>query len=543
MMKSTYTKKIVLLIAVLLAFGACEERIDLDYSKYEQPVLVDNDGSIVYQDVTSYPVKEKISSDAPTYEIVGSYQFLEPEIAAPTGSTAVNSMWTIEPKTGVITYDNKNQNLSPGEYVISVKVANSNGVAVHSDLLSFNIDEVPITLQVDNSEKSAGIFEQGAMATVSYTDTSGGLISSVSYALSSNTPSGFSIDAASGVISKVNGALSGENKISVVATTNLGIITFNNVLTVTVGAPPTVELLQQDGTTSLQQLTLSSNTAYVSAAPNLVGMTAASWEALLPDSLSNYSTSISIDNDGKITILANANLPLGTYLMGAKATNASGNTYDFNDILTLKVEERWETTPVYHQNFDLAAADAVDPNIIDSSLSTYRLNGSVQNHLVAFISAKNVRVARVTQAAGETTKAIESALVLALAVDSDWKKLRVSFNEAFGYGDNRLGWYERYVHTGTSITDLESGVFTEANWNTLMASDDTDWSSISLWGGLNGDSTLNSVPAKSFDVPLGATNMYVNWRVVKTGTATGGANFMVDEIKVEVSTAFTAEEQ
>lgn len=542
MMKSTYTKKIVLLIAVLLAFGACEERIDLDYSKYEQPVLVDNDGSIVYQDVTSYPVKEKISSDAPTYEIVGSYQFLEPEIAAPTGSTAVNSMWTIEPKTGVITYDNKNQNLSPGEYVISVKVANSNGVAVHSDLLSFNIDEVPITLQVDNSEKSAGIFEQGAMATVSYTDTSGGLISSVSYALSSNTPSGFSIDAASGVISKVNGALSGENKISVVATTNLGIITFNNVLTVTVGAPPTIELLQQDGTTSLQQLTLSSNTAYVSAAPNLVGMTAASWEALLPDSLSDYSTSISIDNDGKITILANANLPLGTYLMGAKATNASGNTYDFNDILTLKVEERWETTPVYYQNFDLAA-DAVDPNIFDSSLSTYRLNGSVQNHLVAFISAKNVRVARVTQAGGETTKAIESALVLALAVDSDWKKLRVSFNEAFGYGDNRLGWYERYVHTGTSITDLESGVFTEANWNTLMASDDTDWSSISLWGGLNGDSTLNSVPAKSFDVPLGATNMYVNWRVVKTGTATGGANFMVDEIKVEVSTAFTAEEQ
>lgn len=542
MMKSTYTKKIVLLIAVLLAFGACEERIDLDYSKYEQPVLVDNDGSIVYQDVTSYPVKEKISSDAPTYEIVGSYQFLEPEIAAPTGSTAVNSMWTIEPKTGVITYDNKNQNLSPGEYVISVKVANSNGVAVHSDLLSFNIDEVPITLQVDNSEKSAGIFEQGAMATVSYTDTSGGLISSVSYALSSNTPSGFSIDAASGVISKVNGALSGENKISVVATTNLGIITFNNVLTVTVGAPPTVELLQQDGTTSLQQLTLSSNTAYVSAAPNLVGMTAASWEALLPDSLSDYSTSISIDNDGKITILANANLPLGTYLMGAKATNASGNTYDFNDILTLKVEERWETTPVYYQNFDLAA-DAVDPNIFDSSLSAYRLNGSVQNHLVALISAKNVRVARVTQAGGETTKAIESALVLALAVDSDWKKLRVSFNEAFGYGDNRLGWYERYVHTGTSITDLESGVFTEANWNTLMASDDTDWSSISLWGGLNGDSTLNSVPAKSFDVPLGATNMYVNWRVVKTGTATGGANFMVDEIKVEVSTAFTAEEQ
>ena len=542
MMKSTYTKKIVLLIAVLLAFGACEERIDLDYSKYEQPVLVDNDGSIVYQDVTSYPVKEKISSDAPTYEIVGSYQFLEPEIAAPTGSTAVNSMWTIEPKTGVITYDNKNQNLSPGEYVISVKVANSNGVAVHSDLLSFNIDEVPITLQVDNSEKSAGIFEQGTMATVSYTDTSGGLISSVSYALSSNTPSGFSIDAASGVISKVNGALSGENKISVVATTNLGIITFNNVLTVTVGAPPTIELLQQDGTTSLQQLTLSSNTAYVSAAPNLVGMTAASWEALLPDSLSDYSTSISIDNDGKITILANANLPLGTYLMGAKATNASGNTYDFNDILTLKVEERWETTPVYYQNFDLAA-DAVDPNIFDSSLSTYRLNGSVQNHLVAFISAKNVRVARVTQAGGETTKAIESALVLALAVDSDWKKLRVSFNEAFGYGDNRLGWYERYVHTGTSITDLESGVFTEANWNTLMASDDTDWSSISLWGGLNGDSTLNSVPAKSFDVPLGATNMYVNWRVVKTGTATGGANFMVDEIKVEVSTAFTAEEQ
>ncbi|MDG1760697.1 MAG: hypothetical protein P8L72_01585 [Flavobacteriaceae bacterium] len=542
MIKSTYINKIAVLIAILFAFGACEERIDLDYSKYEQPVLVDNDGSIVYQDVTSYPVKDKISSDAPTFEVVGSYQFLQPEIEVPTASTAVAGMWSIDPKTGVITYDNKNQNLSPGDYVISVRIANSNGVALHTDLLTYNIEEVPITLQIDNAAKSAGIFEQGAMATLSYTDTSEGLISSVSYALSSDTPSGFSVDESTGVISKVNGALSGENKISVVVTTNLGVITFNNVLTVTVGAPPTIELLQQDGTTSLQQVTLSPNTAYTSKSPNLVGMTAASWDALLPDALTAYSSSFSIDNEGKITILADANLPVGTYLMGAKATNASGNTYDFNDILTLKVEERWETTPVYYQNFDLAA-DAVDPNIFDSSLSTYRLNGSVQNHLVAFISAKNVRVARVTQAGGETTKAIESALVLALAVDSDWKKLRVSFNEAFGYGNNRLGWYERYVHTGTSTSDLESGIFTETNWSTLMAPDDTDWSSASLWGGLNGDSTLNSVPSKSFDVPTGTTNMYVNWRVVKTGTATGGANFMVDEIKVEVSTAFTAEEQ
>lgn len=542
MIKSTYINKIAVLIAILFAFGACEERIDLDYSKYEQPVLVDNDGSIVYQDVTSYPVKDKISSDAPTFEVVGSYQFLQPEIEVPTASTAVAGMWSIDPKTGVITYDNKNQNLSPGDYVISVRIANSNGVALHTDLLTFNIEEVPITLQIDNAAKSAGIFEQGAMATLSYTDTSEGLISSVSYALSSDTPSGFSVDESTGVISKVNGALSGENKISVVVTTNLGVITFNNVLTVTVGAPPTIELLQQDGTTSLQQVTLSPNTAYTSKSPNLVGMTAASWDALLPDALTAYSSSFSIDNEGKITILADANLPVGTYLMGAKATNASGNTYDFSDILTLTVEERWDTTPVYYENFDLAA-DPVDPNVFDSSLSTYRLNGSVQNHLAAYISSKNVRVARVTQSGGETAKAIESALVLTLPVALDWKKLRVSFNEAFGYGNNRLGWYERYVHTGTSTSDLESGIFTETNWSTLMAPDDTDWSSVSLWASLNGDSTLNKVPSKSFDVPTGTTNMYVNWRVVKTGTASGGANFMVDEIKVEVSRAFTAEEQ
>jgi hypothetical protein len=228
--------------------------------------------------------------------------------------------------------------------------------------------------------------------------------------------------------------------------------------------------------------------------------------------------------------------------MGAKATNASGNTYDFNDILTLKVEERWDTTPVYFENFDLAVGTAANPNSFDG-LSTYKLNGSVQNHSVVYISSKNVRVARVSQTSTETAKAIESALVLTLPVALDWKKLRVSFNEAFGYGNNRLGWYERYVHTGTSTSDLESGIFTETNWSTLMAPDDTDWSSVSLWASLNGDSTLNKVPSKSFDVPTGTTNMYVNWRVVKTGTASGGANFMVDEIKVEVSRAFTAEEQ
>ena len=62
-------------------------------------------------------------------------------------------------------------------------------------------------------------------------------------------PVGFSINATTGAISKGNGAVSGPNQIICSsATTNTGVITVKeNILTVVVGAPPTLQMVQQDG--------------------------------------------------------------------------------------------------------------------------------------------------------------------------------------------------------------------------------------------------------------------------------------------------------
>lgn len=527
-----------------LLIWSCEERIVMEYTPYEQEVLVANDGSLVYEDVTSYPVGGIISSTAPEFEYEGVFSFAIDEIFAPEGSTFVSTKFEIDEENGTVLYDNANETLSEGVYSLSVRVQNTGGVAVHEEVVDFNILPVPVDLSIDNPTVEAGIFATGVIATVTASDTSGeGAITSISYALASGAPVGFTIDSSTGAISKTTDAVSGENKVGVTVSTNLGVKTFADILTVTVGPPPTIQYFQQDGTTALTNVILSPNTAYTTSAPTLTDMEGSGgWEAILPETLTDFSDSFSVDTEGKISIAAGAQLPLGTHTIGVEVTNAGDVSFGFEEQFTLEVEERWDPTPVFSEDFNNASTTPLSPNAYNTALMSYPLNGSVVDAVVVYTGSKDVYSMKVNQSGGQTDALIDVAQVLHLAIPADWNKMRVKFNEAFGFGNNRLGWYSRTFSSSHSDAGLSSGTF-DAHWNVIMDATHAGWSPATLWGSLNGDETLHKVPYQEVPLTPGETDIYLNWRLEKTGTATGGAVFLYDSIVVEVAKAFPAEEE
>ena len=270
--------------------SACDERLVSDYTEYKPNVLQADDGAIQYNDFSCYPVVGIVKSEAPVVSLNGVYKFQLDKIEASEGGYFIESNFSIDATTGVISYNNKGE-ITPGEYQISVEVSTPAGLVIYEDAVNLTVFDVPVSISVNNPTVSVGYLEQENLATVSYTDNSSdGSITAVTYLLEGDV-AGFSIDA-NGIIKKTGEAAQGDNVLSVKAVTNLGIKKFNDVITVTVGAPPTLQFVKADGTTPLTKVTLSPNTAYTTFAPTLVGMNAASWTVLLPEGLASKSSSI-----------------------------------------------------------------------------------------------------------------------------------------------------------------------------------------------------------------------------------------------------------
>lgn len=528
-----------LVFAGILAISCGEDA----FNPYSPNPLADNDGAISYTNLTTYPVVGDIVSQAPEYSVEGAYKFIVHEVEAPTGSTFKLANFTADALSGVITYKNEGE-LSSGDYNVKVGVNHVNGLAVYDNAYVLTVLDVPVEGTIDNPVVDAGIFQAGVVATVSYTDTSGsGLITSVEYKLVDAT-TGFSIDKNSGEISKSDVAASGPNNITVKITTNLGAIIEENICVINVGEAPTLDYVQADGTTLLTNVVMSPWTAYTSAAPNLVGMIATNYDIILPAEL--VEGTIVANADGTIAVLADQNFAEGRYSLGVVVTNAGGNEVTFEDVFSITVETRWEVdAPVFFEDFN----NAVDPpevlNDYNAALTSYMLNSGIFDFKAAYTSSKGVYTAKLGEGkvGGNFESPSDGTIVLELAMQADWRKMRVSFNEGFGYSDNRIGWYERTLQSSHDITDLISGTYDDSNWTTMMSDTDTDWSGTSVWKGLSSDNDLNKVGFKDVELTQGSAAVYLNWRVQKTGTATGGAAFLVDDIRVEVSLAFEAEEQ
>ena len=429
----------------MMLFIGCDESEDIQ--RYEQEVLTTSGNPLTYTNLTSYPIIGAITSSAPTGDFDSPNRYRLLNVASTTGSSFVKASFGIDVDSGALIYNNFRQinkntigppemSITSGVYVVDVGITNTNGMAIHEGAYQLTILDVPIQVDIDAVQVDAGIFEQGVMATVSYTDTSATQdITSVSYALV-NAPAGFEINATTGAISKVNGAVSGANPLTVSVTTNVGIVNVENIVVVNVGPPPTLQMVQQDDTTTLMKAIVSPFTAYTTAAPVVDGMSPTQWEIVFPKTLVNdspdvtagevaidFSSAFSIENpSGKVSIAADAGLPLGMHTISLKATNATANDFTFENALSIEVEERWETTPVYENDFSAQG----------SQITFHTMTGttnimSVRNHP----KAENNPVLRFGIFGGANT---DGATELKIPVaGTSLKKLRISFYEACGY--------------------------------------------------------------------------------------------------------------
>jgi hypothetical protein len=544
-----------IIISSLFIVLSCddEETVEL----YE-PQLIDADStSLVYEKLTAYPSLGSIQSANPTTsDLETPYGFRILKISSPSQSNFVQAAFTIDRESGIISYGNINNTISTGTFSVDVGLVNTNGMAVYENAFELFILDVPLEVVIDNNEVEAGIFEQGVMATISYTDTSGSdEITSATYKLI-DPPVGFEINSSTGAISKVKGAASGPNSLSVEITTNIGVVMAPNVLTVNVGESPTIEMLQQDESTSLTKTVLSPNTAYTTSSPEVTGMDPTNWEVVLPTSLLNsdlelgeiidFSSSFSVEEpSGKVSIAADAGLPLGTHTLGLKATNASDDEFEFKDVLTIEVEDRWET--VVYEPSDFDALTGVTLHHLDSPTSFL---GTTDNHGMAKMPVVKWQS---INGAGNSNR-IDAAMELKIPIqDPSIRKARISFYEASGYNNFYVTRHERKVYS-YQAADTTPPVADPSTWNLLIDNDDSMWSTIAQWPALKAardvtktapDITLfNKMEGKTVSVSSDTQNLYFFLRFIKVSDEfpTQG-QWLIADFMVEASLAFPAEEQ
>ena len=536
-----------LLLSIFL-FVACDESEDIQ--RYEQEVLTTSNNPLTYTNLTSYPLVGPITSAVPTGDFDTPYRYRLLNAASTTGSSFTKAAFTVNGDTGIVAYGNAGNTITPGTYSVDIGVTNSNGMAVYEGAYQLTILEVPVQVNIDAAQVDAGIFEQGVMATVSYTDTSasGSDVTSVSYALV-DAPVGFTINATTGAISKVNGAVSGPNQLTVRVTTNTGIIVVQNILTVVVGAPPTLQMVQQDGTTTLTKAVVSPYSAYTTAAPVVDGMSPTQWEIIFPKSLVNnnpdvtagetaidFSSSFSVEEpSGKVSIAADAGLPAGLHTISLKAINASANEYTFEDVFTIEVVSRWETTPLYEN--DLSTLDQITLHHLDSPpqyLASTASHGKTGTPAIKFQTLNGANNASRKDAAVELKIPI---------TDASFKKVRFTFYEAFGYNNffNQRHARELYSY---QATDNSLPPLTPDSWNIMMDITDSSWSGTSRWGSIKADiSTFSMVENKVVDIASGTQNLYFFVRCHRVDdTHPTQGQWLLRNFLVEVSMAYPAEE-
>ena len=546
MKKNNYIKLGILLIIGFVFFSSCEKKYSEDYKPYKPTPVSSINVELDYgTPLESYPLSVKIVSDTPTFYIEGAYKFLIDTVYASAAASYNFNNFEVGTKSGVITYDNSSSTITGGSYFVNVTVLNITGVAIVDSAFELKILDVPINVTADPDNVETQALDEGVISQLSY-EVIGNPdppLSSVSYAIKPSV-TGFSVNDAGEVIKSADAA-AGEHILSFMAITNLGDKLFENLLTVKVEAAPSLQYVQQDGTSPLTQVTLSPWTAYTTAAPVVEGMSPEAWEVILPagapDALVN---AMSAEPDGSVVVAADMNIPEGEYSIGVKVTS-SGASLNYEDQFVLKFEARWDETPVLTETFDYAVADGIP---VEAPFTSYTVNSGVAEksfnaiHFTKESPPRNLHSARLLYGKDGS---YDVTLVLSLTNDGTWRNLRIKFGEFYGYGTIVLEFFERSLWYSYN-NEPENGTFTPANWTQVMANDDPDWLSENLWGtpdALN-DGDLPSTPYKEFSGLDPAQNdIFVCWRYFTEGNPDKGAQWFIDDVYVQVSKVYPAEEE
>ena len=525
---------------------SCEERIELDYDNFNPGSLSDNDGKIVYQNIDIYPILSVVSTDTPTVDnsIKTGLVFSIDTVIAPAGSTFNYSNFSIDAPSGVISYDNSNGGFSEGDYVASVNVNNAGGIAKYQNAVTMIVKSVPIQINIDNASVDVGSLEIGEIATASITDLSGqGVVNSVTYKLV-DAPDQYSIDATTGVISKIQAANSGSTKLTVQVGSNLAAVTAEDLLTINVGPSPTLNFVQLDGTSQLTRVTLSPYTAYKSHPPVLSDMTATSWEINLPESLTSFATFFSIGDAGEVIIIGDANLPEGDYKIGVTPTNAGGISLPFPEIFSIKVESR---AKVILEDLINGPGDSAPPSSV-SGWSSFVISGTVGDgstwKKMGNIAGKwsALRWWMGGTYVGDSDEVVLREIDLS-SVDKT-KPTTIVFSEVIGYGAAYTNKYDRAFYYGEDTTNLSSGTWSDSEWTAFVGLGlaDTGW--------LGTNWNAGSGPPQKYTTSINLNTIsgdkvYLNWRMRRKDTQTGKQNgqWIINDVRIEQPDVYVAEEE
>jgi len=527
---------------MMMAFVACDEENEV----YSNPNILDTDIALTYQQMETYPFEIVMTSEQPSYTMSNSvyaFSILEVQLHDQKLEEGGGN-FEIDPENGVITVDNTNGFLKVNEsYAVNVGVANVNGMIVNEKAFTVTVLDIPMAYTIDTETATTNYLENVDVATITFQDTSenADVLEGISYSLF-DAPEGFSIDETTGVISKTSDATAGIHNLTVIIASNLGAVTFENVLAVTVGEAPVLGYLQQDGSTTLASVLMSPWSTYTSQIPVIEGMEAVSFELVLPATIN--ASDVTVNAEGIITVSPVDAISEGTHSIGVVATNASDVSATFNAVFELVVEAKWEETPVFSEDFNAATIESATVGAYNDKLSTYSLNGTPLLFDVIHISAKNYFASRLAVSKPASYEPIDAALVLELELQSTWKKMRVSFSEGFGYAPNRLESFHRTFQTSNTIDDLLEGEFVAGNWSNTINFDDAAWSTGDSWKVTDGDVSLNTI-VKNIEFDASSPSVFLNWRIEKYAelTKAGGSAFLIDAIKVEVAASYEAIEQ
>ncbi len=536
----------ILLITGFLLIASCTKKYDPAYEPY-RPENTNASINLTYNSpLETHPVSGLIVSDTPTYQVEGSYLFtIDTVLASAEGSFNYNS-FSIDEKSGVITYNNENGTITNGTYTVDVAILVMTGAVIIESAFELAILEVPVNISANPDHVAVEALQTGVIAQLNFEAVGNPDPPLVVTAYTiSPAVTGFSVNNDGEVIKGADTPV-GEHVLSFVVTTNYGQRLFEDILTVEVsGSAPTLQYMQQDGTTPLQKVTVSPWTAYASSPPDLQGMSAESWDLILPEGAPQQLTdALSIENDGSIVLNADQNIPEGDYPIGVTVTT-SGVPFDFGERFIIHVESRWDETAVLTETFDYAVEGGT---LLEEPFSSVTVNDGVAEkkfNAVNFTKDDPFRDIHAARLLYGKDGSYDVAMVLKLTNDGSWRNLRIKFSEFYGYGAVALEFFERtlwYSHAN----ETENGTFTPANWTQVMANDDIDWLTENLWGVADpiSDGDLPSTPFKNLGgLDPAQSDIFICWRYYSPGNDEKGAQWFIDDVTVQAAKAYPAEEE
>ena len=493
-----------LLAGVVILISSCEERIMLDYTEYDPSTPA----KFTYKDAAFYRRKAVLSSDTPVFTIEGVYTLRIDSVHKSAGGDYSFQRFSIDDATGVISYDNTTGTINPGQYSVDVSIHTVNSIVEMPGAWNFVVQDVPVSITVDPAEVTTGALQQGNIALISYTDESPGQeITEISYAF--NPPvGGFSIDDAGNVVKSTTAPTDTTVILSIQVNTNLGTKTFQDMLTVHVGAPPTI-LYKTTGGDTLHRVTLSPMAGYSTQVPTLEGMNAdGGWEVLTADTVPQaVKDAVTVDASGVVSVTPGAQLPDGEYVVGVRVTNSSGISFDFPDLFTIRIMTKWGEI-IYD-----------DTEFSSDTISYYKDPASASSFGDGGGYAKGYHAPDAT---------FISWFVAAVDILPDWNgmELTVSFDERNGWGGKQEPVYAETVRTLQYSYDSTA-------WTDLMPDGDAAWP-------VTGAGSFISVNDQSMGpVDVSQQKLYFKWYYDNSASATKTKSvWMLDNLKFRYTIDF-----